>query len=113
MTNDKDIAQREHDLALAKSLVRDWLMERGVALTGVNGETSRSTIHRFKLELASRIRAALTTTRLEAVRDTWKRAIRIAKEEAFERRTAHTVYERLIEAAANTAEEGAGDADIS
>lgn len=28
----------ENDVTLAKSLIRDWLRERGVALTGVNGE---------------------------------------------------------------------------
>lgn len=74
MTNNKETSPREADLALAKTLVRDWLMEKGIALTGVNGEASKSTIHRFKLELASRILTALTTTRLEAVRDSQREA---------------------------------------
>lgn len=56
----------ENDVDLSKSLVRDWLIEKGVALTGVNGEASRSTINRFKLDIASRIAQALTTARKDA-----------------------------------------------
>jgi hypothetical protein len=37
--------------------------------------------------------------RWEVEREVWAKAIQIAKEEAFERRVAHTVYERLLEAA--------------
>lgn len=87
-------------------------MEKGVALTGVNGETSRSTIHRFKLELASRIRAALTATRLEAAREAREAAQQRVFAEAIRQGVSATIAaaiaSRVFEAAANT-EEGAGD----
>src|ERR1041385_3052805 len=51
------------DWSIAKSLVRDWLMERGVALSGVNGEVSRSCINRFKLDLQRRIVEAIANAR--------------------------------------------------
>jgi Lar family restriction alleviation protein len=51
------------DWSIAKSLVRDWLMERGVALSGVNGEVSRSSINRFKLDLQRRIVEAIANAR--------------------------------------------------
>ena len=51
------------DWSIAKSIVRDWLMERGVALSGVNGEVSRSSFNRFKLDLQRRIVEAIVNTR--------------------------------------------------
>lgn len=56
---------RQNNFKIAKSIVRDWLMEKGVALTGVNGEVSYSTIQRFKLDLASRIVDALQSAAKE------------------------------------------------
>lgn len=56
---------RQNNFKIAKSIVRDWLMEKGVALTGVNGEVSYSTIQRFKLDLASRIVDALESAAKE------------------------------------------------
>ena len=51
------------DWPTAKSIVRDWLMEKGVALSGVNGEVSRSSINRFKLDLQRRIVEAVANAR--------------------------------------------------
>lgn len=51
------------DWAIAKCLVREWLLEKGVALTGTNGEVSRSTVNRFKLDLEHRLVVALQTER--------------------------------------------------
>jgi hypothetical protein len=52
------------DWSIAKSIVREWLTDKGVALTGVNGEVSRSSIHRFKLDLEQRIVRAIADVRL-------------------------------------------------
>ena len=54
---------RNRDYATVKTLVREWLMEKGVALTGVNGEASRSSVNRFKLDLQRRIVDALNAER--------------------------------------------------
>lgn len=53
----------EFDWVTAKALVREWLMQKGVALTGVNGEASRSTVHRFKLDLEQRIATSIMAER--------------------------------------------------
>lgn len=54
---------RQKDFTTVKALVREWLLEKGIALTGVNGEASRSTVNRFKLDLQSRIVDALNAER--------------------------------------------------
>jgi hypothetical protein len=51
--------------AIAKSIVHSWLMEKGVALTGTNGEVSKSSVHRFKLDLEQRIVTAMMKSRAE------------------------------------------------
>lgn len=59
---------RHKDFTTAKALVREWLLEKGIALTGVNGEASHSTVNRFKLDLQSRIVDALNAERESCVK---------------------------------------------
>lgn len=92
MTNEKDNA-------LALQVVRD--------VDAAFEKSERLRLGRWVLPnereqaIAQFITKALTTVRQEARRAAFTEAIRIAKEEAFERRLAQTVYERLVEAAAD------------
>jgi hypothetical protein len=66
------------DWAIAKALVREWLTEKGVALTGVNGETSRSTVNRFKLHLAHRIVITMVADQFEKPSERFKAGLMAA-----------------------------------
>lgn len=72
---------RDKDFTIAKLLVREWLIEKGIALTGVHGEASSSTVNRFKLDLQRRIVDLLNAER--------ERCAKIAETKAGERCMGH------------------------
>lgn len=78
---DKAVAQ--DDWPAVKSLVRQWLMENGIALTGVSGEVSRSSVNRFKLALQRCIVDYAAQARKEAAQtereQVWRDAIALVQ----------------------------------
>lgn len=100
----EQLAQRDNELRRRRN--GDELPEGWTCLDAGDGFPNLYLYSRADIVEQAKARLA----QVEKERSTvWQRAIQIAKEEAFERRLAHAVYERLVEAAANSVKDSEGE----